>query len=311
MRSDEPTERWATPASLSGPSITQHGYAWSSLLQRRWPRDARDKPSRFPSSTMPTTPRDRCGPQRQERVFHGEPDAADRPKSFTGNASKQRRSGPSSGPPGIAIGARRNLSELGDDVSFDHPLDGRGEPDLRQAVLRPPVDAIGRLAHEQPAADLEKGSSALRNNRRRAERPGGHDSGGRPVRRIPADVLGSGVDHLNPVSQPQTPAGGDQMISPPELALQQDPGPCRCRKGTGEGGQSAPAAKVENDTGAFTQQLGEGPGMTNVVLEWALTDPTKALGLGQHGGQGLIQGRSRPGGGDPLPRNGSRRPRCR
>ena len=185
MRSDEPTERWAPPGEP----------VWSSDHPHRERLIVAPSPAPAPVTerqavdvsvvTMPTTSHDRFGPRARRGAFHGKPMPLTDRKSFTGNASEQRRSGPTSGPPGIAIGAHRNLPELGNGVALGHPLDRRGEPDLRQAVLRPTVDAVGRLAHEQPAADPEQGSSALRNDRRRAERPGGHDIGGRPVRPDP------------------------------------------------------------------------------------------------------------------------------
>lgn len=185
------------------------------------------------------------------------------------------------------------------------------EAEELQTFLRPPTDGLRGLAHQEAAADLQQGGGALRHDGRGAEGAGRDDIGRPTAARIPADVLGPGVEDLDPVGEAQAPAGRHEVVGTAELRLHQHPRPPGRRQGAGEGGKAAARPEVENDAGAFTQQLGEGPGMTELVLEGTLADPAEALGLGQNLGEGLSQERSRPCGGGPRPRSGWPRRRCR
>jgi len=172
------------------------------------------------------------------------------------------------------------------------------------AGVGPAVTGLGGLADQKAAAHPEKGSGALRDHSRRAEGAGGDDVRRGPEHRIPARLLRACVDDLHPVRQPEATARGHQVVDPAELALHQHPRPAGSGQRRWERWQSAARAQVENDAGAFTQQLGEGPGETELIVERALADPTEALGLGEDGAQGVIQGRSRPGDEDLRPRSG-------
>lgn len=230
---------------------------------------------------------------------------------FSGEHSEQWRLPRDAGPTGVLGRARGLLEQLdeGQTVGFDG--DGRGEAEHGQAVRGPSIRPRRGLTHQEAAADPQEGSGTLGHDGGEPEGPGRHDVRRAPPGRIPTDVLGPGVEDLDPVSEAQAPAGGHQVIGPAQLALHQDPGPRRRGEGTGERRQATTRAKVENDPGASTQQLGEGPGMTELVLERTLADPAEASSLGQDLEEGLSQERSRPCGGDPRPPSGWRRRRCR
>ena len=102
MRSDEPTERWATPDEPVWSFDHPHR---ERLIIAPSPAPAPspgDKPSTCPviddANDIPR-PLRTSGPGAG--AFHGKPMPLTDRKSFTGNASEQRRSGPASGPPGI------------------------------------------------------------------------------------------------------------------------------------------------------------------------------------------------------------------
>lgn len=87
--------------------------------------------------------------------------------------------------------------------------------------------------------------------------------------------------HRHPISETEVSHRRAEKIHATELGLDQDPPPPRSSEGRRQGRQATPATQVENDAGAFAQQLGKGPGVTELALEHSRTDPSAASCVGE------------------------------